>query len=128
MGEIRKYHRRQGVKQQTRLLRFAAALPGDTAPSASGRLTIAGRLLPAISGPAGRIGAWDRTAGIFGSMSATFGSTSKSIASTAENRASGAPDASQAGRIPAGGIPKSTADWATREVPAASPSTEKSPS
>ena len=36
MGEFRKCHRRHGVKQQTRLLRFAAALPGDTAPSASG--------------------------------------------------------------------------------------------
>ncbi len=40
------------VKPLTRLLRCAAALAGDTVPTAAGRLTTAGRVLRAIAGPA----------------------------------------------------------------------------
>ena len=40
--------------EQTGQRHADAALTGDTAPSASGRLTMAGRILPAIFGPAGR--------------------------------------------------------------------------
>ena len=37
-----------------RLLRCAAALAGDTAAAAAGRLTTAGTEVPAIDGPAGQ--------------------------------------------------------------------------
>ncbi len=53
-GRGRERHRRHRVNPFRGSSAGAAALAGDTAPTATGRLTMAGRVLPAISGPAER--------------------------------------------------------------------------
>ena len=53
-GRGRERHRRHRVNPLRGSSAGAAALAPDTAPTATGRLTMAGRVLPAIFGPAGR--------------------------------------------------------------------------